>query len=123
MKKELKDYLHLYLGCKVETEGAKIKTLDLTLLDLAINEKIGLTPILRPLSDMSEDEALECWKATDRLHTETLDGWQVVDYYRKNTDFFEAVEFHYLLSKHFDLFKLIESGLAIDKKTLIKNEI
>ena len=118
--KELKDYLHLYLGCKVEygyEETKRIGTLvgkdDLvgwqvnTYKVLAPYQYVRdelIKPILRPLSDMTEDEK-------NNLSWE----WKV-DYDFK--PIFRPDQFLFLLSKNFDLFGLIESGLAIDITTL-----
>lgn len=115
--KELKDYLHLYLGCEIDVSGQReildsvaksgqIETLfrghlrnyrDLSDEDIA--------PILRPLSDMTEEEEgkIKCSNWTGMQHGE----WE-----------YTIESFRFLLSKHFDLFGLIESGLAIDKTTL-----
>ena len=134
MEKKLKDYLHLYLGCDCIADGITFKlngvqltdtgtlAYDGTMIDF-INqcwwvENADFKMILRSLESMTEEEALECWKLTHRMENELIqiNGWQVVDYYRRETNFYEAVEFHYLLSKHFDLFGLIDAGIAIEKK-------
>ena len=114
MKKELKDYLHLYLGCEIDISGQReildsvaksgqIETLFRGYLrnyrDLSDED---IAPILRPLSDMTDEEAQEVY---------TIKG--------KNAfNNFEGETTKHLLSKHFDLFGLIEAGLAIDKTTL-----
>lgn len=100
---ELKDYLHLYLGCKVETEGANIRVLDLVLLHLVLIDKMFLSPILRPLSDIKKEE-----KSIYNKMFKSNIPLPIV----------EANRTRFLLSKHFDLFGLIEAGLAIDKTTL-----
>jgi hypothetical protein len=65
---------------------------------------------LRPLSDMTEEELeyiLDIGEHQSRIYgvEEFIAGWKA----------FGSETFRYLLSKHFDLFGLIESGLAIDK--------
>ncbi len=102
--KKIQDYLHLYLGCEyimryvdwhpgVWSVPVKLtgKRLDDLINDASV-EKILLC--LRTLSDMTEDEK-KALKLTRTAETP------------------EA--FRGLLSRHFDLFGLIEAGLAIDK--------
>lgn len=108
---------------------------------------IPIKPILRPLSDMTEVEAIDV--AQVALRTKMIDADKVVTEENRTTvwhcgkmmrtvfyweDLFwkedaneaaPAVElpysaFLFLLSKHFDLFGLIDAGLAIDKTTLNK---
>ena len=72
-------------------------------------ERIDCKPILRPLSDLTKEELIEqgFWHHIDFLTHE-----------KQNP--IEAPYFmvEYLLSKHFDVFGLIEAGLAIDINTL-----
>jgi hypothetical protein len=68
-----------------------------------------IIPILRPLTSISEDEAAEYNKRRETLYT-MADMQNLVRQ--------EAACIQYLLSKHFDLFGLIEAGLAIDSTTL-----
>lgn len=75
-------------------------------------------PILRPLSDMSEEEendiAVDMFGDWHKHVTNAIkSGKKYVFDYRVYPDLFL-----YLLSKHFDLFGLIESGEAIDKTKL-----
>jgi len=118
MAKELKDYLHLYLGCAVHDlfdDDTKV------LYSVCYGENIcylkskngvihkrkieEIEISLRPLSDMTEEEKGNVC-GTDWTYTDG--GWE----YTPET-------FLFLLSKHFDLFGLIDGGLAIDKTTLI----
>lgn len=120
---KIEDYLHLYIGCNAETSHGIRKLIGVE-DDIAyttggmgfyfISE--GIKPILRRLSDMTPEEAAECWKLTDT--DREIEGWQVVDYFRREENFYEPKTFLYLLAKHFDLFGLIDAGLAIDKATL-----
>lgn len=133
MSKDIKDYLHYYLGCDVRTNdhdmgdgnkhygrvGTFIGFVDHTRLSCRLAHRAGpegrvsvfmLKPILRPLSDMTEEEQQEMLRL-HRFAESKLLPWF-------HDTYFECI--HYLLSKHFDLFGLIESGLAIDKTT-IKN--
>ena len=112
--KELKDYLHLYkeCDCRVYEEDMIDFTIDKMqgcYLNKVVFKEYGVPirlvkPILRPLSDMTEDEK-------NNLSWE----WKV-DYDFK--PIFRPDQFLFLLSKHFDLFGLIDAGLAIDKTTL-----
>lgn len=70
MEKQLKDYLHLYLGCDVK---CGIITIAKLTADLTDNEHISLWSvlanpnyklILRPLSGMTEDEFIEAINLT-----------------------------------------------------------
>jgi hypothetical protein len=118
------EYLHLYKGCNVRHKDGWIGRL------LGVNETLGrafqplkieapnglavwwnwkdITPILRPLSDMTEEE-YNTWEngIGGKLRTGTHDLIEE-----------DALKTHYLLSKHFDLFGLIEAGLAIDATTI-----
>lgn len=166
--KELKDYLHLYLGCDlwIEEPGetafkSKFEGIDATGRPIAkeyehqilwkFNE---IKPILRPLSDMTDVEIIKVAKIADCLPIGWYDNngyWEInrtdhpnigievccngkyairvtfkkpalyfVDYEKSGVFYLpETIEiFRYLLSKHFDLFGLIDAGLAIDKTTL-----
>ncbi len=127
MNKELKDYLHLYLGCDVliSVNGMVNKVVSIVrnpdaeiILGTAI--LLGVKPILRPLSDMTEEEKFEL----DQLspfhpsvsNTNTCD-WIILEPIIIEH---HAARVSYLLSKHFDLFGLHEAGLCLYKKS--KNE-
>lgn len=64
---------------------------------------------LRPLSDMTDEE-----KETEII----ANPWHTT--HRQKQAYREAERTLYLLSKHFDLFGLIDAGLAIDKTTISK---
>jgi hypothetical protein len=113
--KDLKDYLHLYLGCDIdfEDEHGDIRTGKLVRVKYnhqcpAVIDCRGkryyrnteeLQLHLRLLTDMTEEEKKAVY---------TIKGENAFNE-------FEAQSTLFLLSKHFDLFGLIESGLAIDK--------
>jgi hypothetical protein len=86
MSKDIKDYLHLYLGCECINEEGKIgrfSGIDVCKL------------LLRPLSDMTQEE------------------------FRIDCNLINPVErFRFRLSKGFDLFGLIDAGLALDATKL-----
>lgn len=129
MKKKIEDYLHLYLGCEVQTDegkgyltgihgeyGAEVQLI----IDGNASESPcypqGVKSILRSLSDMTEDEMIY-------IDDEFSYGYVLSNlskslkagslYQMKIGETFEITR--YLLSKGFDLFGLIEAGLAIDK--------
>src|SRR5688572_910316 len=127
--KDIKDYLHLYLGCDVKHEALKnIRPLTPAWYGALQKENILylLKPILRPLSDMTEEEAIGLAKIQkydipedDGVREEliniytyddeelTLGNYLPVKYYLDGL--------LYLLKQSFDLFNLIPEGLAIDK--------
>lgn len=117
--KVIKDYLHLHLGCDVliTVNGVRAKLIpgrgerfDEISLYTALD--IGVKPILRPLSSMTEDETKEmCRYTRDALRTVKI--WTPVEVESIQPDLFV-----WLLSKHFDLFGLIDAGLAIDATTI-----
>lgn len=123
--KQLSDYLHLYLGCKIimlnkaTGEWSKIKKLTSNVLNQILMNDGGVNfsyqLILRSLDSMTEDECKECGNMIyDFSDDPELNNHQWKD--------FEGglwpEQYHWLLSKHFDLFGLIKSGLAIDEKEL-----
>lgn len=108
--------LALYLGCEIEWAGdtgytlAGINTGQSDFNPVGIVDSAGnpiwihledVKPILRPLSDMTLDEAKD------------LD---IIDFESNNSHFGRmAAKVRYLLSRHFDLFGWIAAGLAVDK--------
>jgi hypothetical protein len=122
--KELKDFIHLYLGAKVRytyydyeentwtvweqltTNVLNKITTDWSIKDIQIQ--------LRKLSDMTDEELKSL-----RSERGNLKGVERADMnYIIRLTTWSPEDVRYLLSRHFDLFGLIESGLAIDSKTL-----
>lgn len=121
MNKNIKDYLHLYLGCecivkepgesafKSVLEGIQRgKFLLKEYGHLLLWEAAEIKPVLRPLSDMTEHESNM--------------GDEIMNAFNEN-DPIEAFQgmanmTMMLLKQGFDLFGLIESGLALDKTKL-----
>lgn len=79
-------------------------------------------PILRRLKDMTESEAREMWQ---ELYPKSMDNFDYQRammplskegvYWEGNVSVLDSVgDIRYLLSKGFDLFGLIDAGLAID---------
>jgi hypothetical protein len=111
----IKDYLHLYLGCEMMYEG-EISTLESVSSSGLVGDEnrdesgegwydvSDIKPILRPLSDMTDEEAKVMQPMFAKYHK---DGKQGIEFCAKITT--------YALQKHFDLFGLIDAGLAIDK--------
>lgn len=118
---EIKDYLHLYIGCECLIEAGEFPESKLPVCGVAGRKAImgehslrlvelkDVKPILRPLSDMTEEERVEY----DRLQVVCYSVNLFYD--QVKTD---ATLTNFLLSKHFDLFDLIPAGLAIDKTKL-----
>lgn len=133
MKKKIDDYLHFYLGfdlCglygkdqKTIFELWKVKWgrkrdvfLNLVARDgktlITDGAAIKFKPILRPLTDITQEEC-------DIYNSKSNTLYSLADL--KNQIIQEASTTQYLLSRGFDLFGLIEEGLAIDKTTLPKS--
>lgn len=113
-EKKIEDYLHLYLGCEcICTNERDIQTL--TCVEPVMKKAWMITgisyhidvvkPILRPLSDMTEEENTIC--------NEFVIGCSAND--NPNPMYWTPLQFNYLLKQHFDLFGLIDAGLAIKK--------
>lgn len=126
--------LALYLGCQIEYMGESGYTLNkveylhesfeidhdtsgrVEYFDCeadAENIKRNLKLLLRPLSNMTEEEKLKLYQfgfTCNRkgLQIESPEKWHC----------FKPEQFAWLLSKGFDLFGLIEKGEAIDSTTL-----
>jgi hypothetical protein len=134
MNKKIEDYLHLYLGCEVKVLDIDGQTFT-DKVESVHDNKSGkgfsiyefgdcpfdnheeyyqrIMPILRPLSDMTEEERIECKaESTVRFAAHSMQ-------YEK----LEPDQFIKLLSKGFDLFNLIPEGLAIDKTSLLTNQV
>lgn len=155
MEKKLSDYLHLYLGqpCKWKVLGDDEWAVNDSAVDLVVlgrvydRQPFVIAPILRPLSDMTEEEMKELlcldFAPSDdvfrnmvtefkfdvnepqrRTKRGTGVGFSVFkdgSHYMSGTLSFVDLnphQFVYLLKLGFDLFGLIEAGLAIDKSKL-----
>lgn len=139
MEKKIEDYLHLYLGCEVRevmslgyTDHILSPETLVLLLCRTKNDAHNIFPFLRPLSDMTEEENVVVWDIETGGINEAADhkvkmvgvwfsraannggGPLTMDWKFETTRFF--------LSKHFDLFDLIPSGLALDATTISKNK-
>ena len=140
MEKNIKDYLHLHIGCEVVSmDGGKmvyiLAGIDSDGTPLFKTKKSGFNQFLsswklavRPLNDMRREEKIEIVTSVTYNHVrfssdESALGCFDEDKYKNKIARMEfyADEVKYLLSKHFDLFGLIPAGLAIDKTTLKTN--
>lgn len=119
MEKKITDYLHFYLGqeCKwrvlsdSDEEWTK-SNVDLKMLDVLYDRQpFEIKPILRPLSNMTQEEFRDTELSS---HPKFWTALPTDEYHMKLSSVV------YMLKKGFDLFGLIESGLAIDKTTLTK---
>lgn len=145
MEKKIEDYLHLYLGCEVEYQdrvgriysyyhpAGEFKTDRVWVCSL---EEVGnpemscsapaneVKPILRLISDMTNEEFRE-WQGNFLITTydaicsplpfKDRPKHVIVLENRLATNTLSFIEGVFLLSKGFDLFGLIEAGLAIEK--------
>mgnify|MGYP001316414269 CR=1 FL=1 len=132
MKIEFKDVAHLYLGVEVvNTIGKHMgKIVSVSIDGTATINPLdefkprviilnSLKPILRPLSDMSNDEI---WK----LNEITKAGSWNLEMIKNIKSVFNLIHatpivFLELTKLNFDLFDLIESGEAINKAKLSQN--
>lgn len=130
MTKDIKDYLHLYLGCdtldKDNNRSYLVAAYDdgVSFVRYA-NEAVCISfnrdthkLILRPLSDMRDEEAIFVKRVLrdnhgiDTIKTVLQNGWHLGHISANASQMFEITR--YLLSKGFDLFGLIDAGLGID---------
>lgn len=108
--KELKDYLHLYLGCQMlRTNPYSIFPLDYEHLvyyrHCGKDSDYEIKLFLRPLSDMNRKEKKELAEIIGLEYDVEVTIWT-------------PNQFVWLLSKHFDLFNLHEEGLCLYKTDL-----
>jgi len=123
--KDINDYLYLYFGCEAEVLGKSNGRLVGLNQDIAIcwhpdygagsTLAINIKLLLRPLSDMTEEEkkeiSFDAYKVMRKEQNPTANGTErAVTWAAKQTA--------YLLKQGFDLFNLIPEGLAIDKTKL-----
>lgn len=125
MEKNIKNYLHLYLGCECRLGNSDLKNWltavqsDSPLVVLRNENDMrrgnfvdpkNVKPILRPLGDMTENE---------KYYNNEIDSFHSSNHISQKQR--EAERTLWLLSKHFDLFNLIDAGLAIDA-TILKTQ-
>lgn len=130
MGKKIEDYLHLYLGCECKIVGHKevdyIRMVNETGLSICTGaNNVGVQlwyksnvckPILRPLSDITEEELKEYLSFRDAANDMGIGKYGIN--MGSHTGLSEGAGCLWLTKHGFDIFFLIESGLAIDKSTL-----
>lgn len=116
MKRDIKEYLHLYIGQEIiHNGGIKEDAIELTPFILRqfydfLRQIHDYKLLLRPLSDMTEQDMRIC-ELEDRGYTKSM--------LKENMELLlTPTMFLYLLKQGFDLFGLIDARLAIDKTTL-----
>jgi len=140
MEKNIKYYLNFYFGCECEIsdltkrmvlEGWEEGRTKIGGYLLDCMNDCTIKPILRKLCSMTEEERLELDGIYARaviiddypFKTKLSNGdWEISKSTRSRLFMDSIVSANmtqHLLSKGFDLFGLIESGLAIDKETLL----
>lgn len=138
MKKELKNYLHLYLGCECAITGVSEndkESFKLTGISYDDTQRLwwcyfegtefghavieDVWPILRPKSDMTDDEKAlmhdTLWAENSLSYTHSVSHKCTYWHIKCGGREMEAECFNYLRKNSFDCDGLIEAGLAIDK--------
>jgi len=137
--KELKDYIHLYIGCNVIDEHNFIMKLvgvtasevedgkTIAICDIIDNSKTTgpfqelyveeVKLVLRPLESMTESEMYEYTKMASPAREgknilPVIKAGPLINHFLNKHD---PVIIKWLLGKSFDLFGLIPAGLAVDK--------
>lgn len=139
MKKEIKDYLHFYMGSDLNFKITKIETglitidkmtslsedcvcfsdsPDIYFDDVSFNET-SCKPILRQLNDITKEEKEVASKLCGVVNLFNNKNKDEKFNYVKH----EAEHIAYLLKQGFDVFDLIEDGLAVDEKTLTEQKV
>lgn len=122
--KDVKDYLHLYIGCDCaygKSHWAKKEWHFVKITGKIIDEQehFIVHPILRPLSDMTPDELRE-WlnqpNFTDQYCQDKMPyiANSIFNFHNAIACYGSVDSIPWLLRKGFDLFNLIPEGLAID---------
>lgn len=116
--KQLKDYIHLYLGCDFQADNSSGSINSYTIYHINAYWEMyqNFKLLLRPLSSMTEDEK-DGLRHADRLATSQnilpeIRASRLTNYHFTQKS---AEITRYLLSRGFDLYDLIPAGLAIDK--------
>jgi len=109
---KIEDYLHLYLGSEIRilntltSEWSTWRKMTLRDCELVTIHGLKFQLSLRRLDDMTEAEAKELESLTGGTPMQNIG----TVYFQFSTE-----RFLWVLKQSFDLFGLIESGLAIDK--------
>lgn len=131
MEKKIEDYLHLYIGCDAvmstdhwhEPEGdkrVKVTGIAHEARDYVFylcesgtgNSEIKyFKPILRTLESMTEAELNECG---NMVYDFSNDEWLLPHKWEDFELMLCPEQSHWLIQRHFDLFGLIDAGLALN---------
>jgi hypothetical protein len=126
----IKDYIHLYIGCECLYDWTYYNETDLfgkvtskIIEDVRSPHLSGAStnvrPLLRPLSDMTEEEFKE--RFYDSMREDLFDDTLQMQHEEAKRWAHDACHYpedlRWLLSKGFDLFGLIAAGFALDKTT------
>jgi hypothetical protein len=139
MTKDIKDYLHLYLMCSYQwldgdMEWRRPEVLTAYQLNSIRQSGREVRLLLRPLSDMTEEEVIKYLRLKHNAYSgeyeiklrdngfwwlfKTIASDEKFKFFGEMLDESNSDQFRWILSKGFDLFGLIEAGLAIDKTKL-----
>lgn len=123
--KKIEDYLHLYMKSPAIVDGGRTK---LTAYHIEFQDEGTIKPILRPLSEMTEQDGKEiamlyfkdCDVSKVKFEITKYSNNPAVQYCDARLTFHENTPevTRYLLSKHFDIFNLHESGLCLYESDL-----
>ena len=122
MKLELRHlapYLPYGLKCQwFRTEDQTLVTNELNITDYYwLIGRQHFQPILRPMSDFKPGEGASTWAIeVDKMFNYNV--YMLSGYSHVKTERYPYVVFNYLIENHFDVFDLIDKGLAIDINTL-----
>jgi len=138
MKTELKDVINFYLGCEMISKKGTIWILAPSNFPNNWKDSYFLTskPLLRPLSDMTEEEAVEVTKpiviygytegrsyeAYRNSFGKIVVSWGISHlekYVPQSELHFTTEQFIYLIKQGFDIFGLIDSSQAVDKTKIV----
>jgi hypothetical protein len=122
MKTELKDVLHFYLGCDVMHKDGTTATMisvdrfnagfihhETQMYGEQSKDSLEITPILRSFSSITEEE-----KEAYETYYMSLEYEREEDNHAICDAEISAQTTRWLISRGFDMFNLIENGLAIE---------
>lgn len=114
---KLQEYIHYYIGCNgvlnnrdtqlIGTAIGMYQFIDLDTNQCGEGDLGDFMPVLRRLEDLTEEERVEIFGPDTRFY-------KPFDY----DDACDIKQWHALLKKGFDLFGLIDAGLAVGAKTI-----
>ncbi len=113
MRTKIQDVLHLYLGCEAEiiSDLGTIRDI-ITTSTIEHKDAWKVTPILRHISDLTENED-EQWSKLCIL-TDATNDEAMIKYYAKKINFYRSIGI--------DCDELIHSGQAIQKIKLKQSQ-